>query len=163
MTIQYRKGFRIIAVLLAVAFVQAVVQLSFAIPASAQQFIARLTTTGNQPVTVNNASAASGANLLTGATIETPAAVRATIDLGALGTVELQPNSSIKLDFNDSGNVRAKVLRGCVVMKKSGPGSGEVYTGEGSSEKTRSNRKGLGFCYAAGGTLKVFKKLTHSP
>lgn len=140
---------------LAFALVQVCIQLSFAAPATApavpQQFIARLTTTGNQPITVNNASASSGASLLTGATIETPAAVSATIDLGALGTVELQPNSSIQLDFDDSGNVRVKVLRGCVVIKKSGPGSGEMYTAEGASEKTNSNRKGMGFCYLNGG------------
>jgi hypothetical protein len=90
---------------------------------------------------------------LTGATIETPADVSATVDLGALGTVELQPNSSIQLDFDDSGNVRVKVLRGCVLVKKSGPGQAEIYTAEGASEKTNSNRKRMGFCYVPGGTL----------
>ncbi len=144
---------RAIAVFLAFALLQVCIQLSLAAPVSAapaapQQFIARLTTTGNQPITVNGASAASGASLLTGATIETPAGVSATIDLGALGTVELQPNSSIQLDFDDSGNVRVKILRGCVVMKKSGQGTGEVYTGEGSSEKTSGGA--LPFCYVNG-------------
>src|SRR5882672_9048079 len=158
MTKQRRNTSRATAVFLAFALVQVCIQLSFAAPATApvvvpQQFIARLTTTGNQPITVNNASAASGASLLTGATIETPAAVSATIDLGALGTVELQPNSSIQLDFDDNGNVRVKVLKGCVVMKKSGKGVGEVYTAEGASEKTNGNRKGMAFCYAGGGTL----------
>lgn len=150
MTKQRRSISKAIAVFLAVALVQICVQLSFAAPVP-QQFIARLTTTGNQPITVNGASAASGASLLTGATIETPAAVSATIDLGALGTVELQPNSSIQLDFDDSGNIRVKVLRGCVVIKKNGPGEAEVYTAEGASEKTNSNRKGMGFCYLNGG------------
>jgi len=116
-----------------------------------QQFIARLTTTGNQPITVNGSSAASGATLLTGATIETPADVSATIDLGALGTVELQPNSSVQLDFDDNGNVRVKVLRGCARLNKRGNGVGELYTAEGASEKTNDNRKGLGFCYLNGG------------
>ncbi|MEP6569148.1 MAG: hypothetical protein ABJC10_05180 [Acidobacteriota bacterium] len=156
MTKQRRSASSATAVFLAFALVQVFIQLSFAAPATApavvpQQFIARLTTTGNQPITVNGASAASGASLLTGATIETPAAVSATIDLGALGTVELQPGSSIQLDFDDNGNVRVKVLRGCVVMKKNGPGTGEVYTAEGASEKTNSKRKGMGFCYLNGG------------
>lgn len=156
MTTQRRRGFPTIAAFLAIALTQVFTQLSFAAPASApavvpQQFIARITTTGNQPITVNNASAASGASLLTGATIETPAAVSATIDLGAFGTVELQPNSSIQLDFDDDGNVRVKILRGCVVMKKNGKGVGEVYTAEGASEKSNNNRKGLAFCYANGG------------
>lgn len=151
MIMQRRKGSRTIAVFLAVALVHVFMQLSFAAPAIPQQFIARLTTSGNQPITVNGASAASGASLLTGATIETPAAVSATIDLGALGTVELQPNSSIQLDFDDSGNVRVKVLRGCVMMRKRGNGVGEIYTAEGASEKTNNNRSGMGFCFANGG------------
>lgn len=150
-----RGSSRAIAVFLALALVQVFTQLSFAAPATGpvvpQQFIARLTTTGNQPITVNGASAASGASLLTGATIETPAATSATIDLGALGTVELQPNSSVQLDFADDGTVRVKVMRGCVVIKKNGPGAAEVYTAEGASEKTNSNRKGMAFCYANGG------------
>ena len=156
MTKLRRSSSRATAVFLAFALVQVCIQLSFAAPATApavvpQQFIARLTTTGNQPITVNGASAASGASLLTGATIETPAAVSATIDLGALGTVELQPGSSIQLDFDDNGNVRVKVLKGCVVIKKKGPGEAEAYTAEGASEKTNNNRKGMGFCFLNGG------------
>jgi len=151
MTKQRRFYSRATAVFLAFALVQVCIQLSFAAPVVPQQFIARLTTSGNQPITVNGASAASGASLLTGATIETPAAVSATIDLGALGTVELQPNSSIQLDFDDNGNVRVKVLRGCVTMRKSGKGVGEIYTAEGASEKTNSNRSGMGFCFVNGG------------
>lgn len=156
MTKQRRNASRATAVFLAFALVQVCIQLSFAAPGTApavvpQQFIARLTTTGNQPITVNNASASSGATLLTGATIETPAATSATIDLGALGTVELQPNSSIQLDFADDGTVRVKILKGCVVIKKKGPGEAEAYTAEGASEKTNGNRKGMGFCYLNGG------------
>ena len=152
MTKQRRYGSRATAGFLTLALLQICIQLSFAAPTVVpQQFIARLTTTGNQPITVNNASAASGATILTGATIETPADVSATIDLGALGTIELQPNSSIQLDFDDNGNVRVKVLRGCVTVNKSGPNEAEMYTAEGASEKTNSNRRALGFCYLNGG------------
>ena len=151
MTKQRRFGSRVTAGFVTLALLQLCIQLSFAAPVVPQQFIARLTTTGNQPITVNNASAASGATILTGATIETPADVSATIDLGALGTIELQPNSSIQLDFDDNGNVRVKILRGCVKINKSGPGEAEAYTAEGASEKTNSNRKAMGFCYLNGG------------
>jgi hypothetical protein len=158
MTKRRRLPSKATAVFLAFALVQICIQLSFAAPASSsgpvvvpQQFIARLTTTGNQPITVNGASAASGATILTGANIVTPDGTSATIDLGALGTVELQPNSEIQLDYDDTGNVRVRVLRGCVVIKKKGPGEAEAYTAEGASEKTNSNRKGMGFCYLNGG------------
>src|SRR4030095_3556145 len=155
MTNQRRSTSRALAVFLAFALVQVCIQLSFATPTVPQQFIARLTTTGNQPITVSGTSAASGASLLAGATIETPAAVSATIDLGALGTIELQPNSAIQLDFDDSGNVRVKILRGCALLTKKGPGKAEAYTAEGASEKTNSNKKGLGFCYLNGGLSPI--------
>jgi hypothetical protein len=99
---------------------------------------------------VNGASATSGASILTGATIETPDAVGASIDLGPLGVVELDPNSTIELVFADDGSVRVKVLRGCARVNKRGAGEAEMYTAEGASEKTNSNRRGLGFCYVNG-------------
>ena len=157
MSLRQQKGYKAIAVFLAFAFAQVYVQTSFAGPGATkvsvpapQRFVARLTIRGGPSATVNGASASSGATILTGATIETPDQVSATLDLGPLGTVDLQPNSAIQLDFDDSGNVRVKVLRGCVTIKKKGPGEAEAYTAEGSSEKTSSNRKGMGFCYLDG-------------
>src|SRR6185503_21251694 len=93
-----RGAIKILAILMAVSLSQLYVQIGMA-----QQFIARLTTTGNRPITVNNASATSGASILTGATIETPDGVGASIDLGPLGVVELEPNSIIELTFADDG------------------------------------------------------------
>lgn len=155
MTNQRRYGYRATAAFLAIALLQICIQMSFAAPNVApQQFIARLTTTGNQPITVNNASAATGATILTGATIETPADVSATIDLGALGTIELQPNSLVQLDFDDNGNVRVKVMRGCVKMNKKGNGVGEIYTAEGASEKN-NGKNAAGFCYLNGGLNSI--------
>lgn len=160
MTNQRRYGSRVTAAFLTVALLQLCIQLSIAAPVVPQQFIARLSTSGNQPITVNGASAASGATILTGATIETPADTSATIDLGALGTIELQPNSSVQLDFDDNGNVRVKVMRGCVRVNKKGPGEAEMYTSEGSSEKTNNNRKALGFCYLNGGLNPISQTAT---
>jgi hypothetical protein len=157
MSLRQRKGFKAIAVFLAFAFAQVYVQTSFAGPGATrvsmplpQRFVARLTIRGGPSATVNGASASSGATVLTGATIETPDQVSATLDLGPLGTVELQPNSAIQIDFSDDGNVRVKVLRGCVAIKKRGPGEAEAYTAEGASEKTNNKRKAMGFCYAQG-------------
>jgi len=140
-----RGAIKILAILMAVSLSQLYVQVGMA-----QQFIARLTTTGNRAITVNGASAASGASLLTGATIETPDGVGASIDLGPLGVVQLEPNSKIELAFNDDGTVRVKLVNGCAKVNKRGPGEAEVYTAEGASEKTNSNRKGLGFCFMSG-------------
>ena len=76
-----------VAIILAFTFTQ--VYVSAALPAPnpgpvvpQQTLTARLTTKNNQPITVNGNSAGTGATILTGATIETPDQVGATIDLG---------------------------------------------------------------------------------
>jgi hypothetical protein len=120
-----------------------------------QQLIARLVTQNNQPITVNGAATGSGSTIVTGATIETPDQVSATIDLGAGGVVEVGPNSVIKLDFDQNGNVRVKVVRGCAVTKKKQnvlPGEMEVYT-DTDSIKTNKDRKQAGGCILPTGQL----------
>jgi hypothetical protein len=121
-----------------------------------QRLSAILTTRGNRPITVNGASAASGATILTGATIETPDNVSAVIDLGDAGVVELQPNSTIQLDFDANGNVRVKQIKGCAVVRRKAnvlpDATSEIYTDQ-ASEKTDKNRKQLGFCLLPNGTL----------
>jgi hypothetical protein len=117
-----------------------------------QQFIARLTTTGNQPITVNGASAASGANLLTGATIETPAGVGATINLGSLGELEIEPGSELTLEFDHNGNVvKVTLRRGCTRLRTNQNVNGQVDTPDGKSTKSDSRRRAA-VCFLVGGS-----------
>ena len=99
-----RKGFRMIAVVLTLAMTQAFIQLSFAAPSSTAfprtQLLARLTTKGNQPITVNGISATSGDNVANEAIIETPANVDASVDLGPLGSIDIAPGTRIKLEYD---------------------------------------------------------------
>jgi hypothetical protein len=118
---------------------------------------ARLITKNNQPITVNGNNAATGGTILTGATIETPDQVSATIDLGDAGTVELQPNSKIQLDYDVNGNVRVKALRGCAIVRKKTnvlPGEMEIYT-DSATEKTDKKRRHMGFCLLPNGQLSA--------
>lgn len=119
-----------------------------------QQFIARLTTTGNRAISVNGASAASGASLLTGATIETPAGVGATIDLGELGVLDIAPNSELTLEFDPSGNgnVKVKLRRGCVVLKTKKNVIGQIDSPEGPAATTDPNtsRRKIDVCFLLG-------------
>ena len=120
-----------------------------------QQIVARLTTKNNQPITVNGNQAGTGATILTGATIETPDQVSGVIDLGNAGVIEVQPNSTIKIDFDENGNVRVKVIRGCAVTRKKTnvlPGEMEIYTDQ-ASEKTDKKRRHLGGCILPNGQL----------
>src|SRR5947209_5754041 len=158
-----RKALRAAATFLAFCFAQVYVHgalLDSPTNASVPQRLitARLTTKNNQPITVNGNPVGTGATLLTGATVETPDQVSATIDLGDAGVVELQPNSQIKLDFDENGNVRVKVIRGCAVTRKKTnvlPGEMEIYTDK-ASEKTDKKRRHMGFCILPDGGLSSF-------
>ena len=157
------KAVRSLVVILAFTFAQVYVSaaLPAPIPGAAvpqQTLTARLTTKNNQPITVNGNSAGTGATILTGATIETPDQVGATIDLGDAGIVELEPNSLIKLDFDINGNVRVKVIRGCAATRKKTnvvnelPGEMELYT-DVDSIKTDKKRRHAGGCILPNGQL----------
>lgn len=155
MSTRQRKGFKAIAVFLALAVAQVYVQLSFAeatLPGSPvalpQQFIARLTTTGNQPISVNGASAISGANVLTGATIETPPGVAATVDLGSLGKLDIAPGTKVKLDFDcsagpDNCEVKATVFSGCVILSTKKGTHGQVDN-EQQQKAGETDKRGAG-------------------
>ena len=115
-----------------------------------QLVIARLTTSGNQPITVNGASASTGANLVTGATIETPAGVGATINLGSLGELEIEPGSELTLEFDHSGNlVKVNLRRGCAKLKTKQNVNGQIDTPDGKSTKTDNNNRKAAACYLA--------------
>jgi hypothetical protein len=159
MNLRRKKAVVSIAIFGAFAFAQIYVQ--GALPATTpvvapqRQITARLTTRNNQPITVNGNQVGTGATLLTGATIETPDQVGGTIDLGDAGVVEIQPNSTIKLDFDENGNVHVKVIRGCAVTRKKTnvlPGEMELYTDQ-ASEKTDKKRRHLAGCLLPNGQL----------
>lgn len=156
-----RKALKALAVFLAFSFAQVCVQAGLPSPAAAPgtpqhpPVTAKLITKNNQPITVNGNSLGTGGTLLTGATVETPDQYGATIDLGDAGVIELQPGAKIQLDFDENGNVRVKVLRGCAVAKKKTnvlPGEIEFYT-DTASEKTDKKRRHMGFCLCPGGGL----------
>ena len=158
MNLKQQKAFKALAVFLAFSFAQVYVQTSFADPSGTgtlvplpQQFVARLATRGNQPITVNGASASGGATILTGAVIETPDQVGATINLGSLGTLDIAPNTKLTLEFDQNGNVKVKLISGCVILKTKKNTNGEVEVPTGSAGKTDKKKGGvLDVCFPAG-------------
>jgi hypothetical protein len=119
-----RNGSRAIAALLLFS----VTQIGLATRATAvpQQFIARLTTRNNQPITVNGLSATTGASIVTGATIETGADQSATVNLGSLGTLDIAPNTKLVLTYDDQGNVKALIIYGCAILTAKKKTKGEI-------------------------------------
>jgi hypothetical protein len=159
MTRRHTKALKAVVVFLAFSFAQVYVLAGLPAPApgAPQRLISgRLTTKGGQPITVNGTTAASGATILTGATIETPDQVSAVIDLGDAGVIELKPGSKIQLDYDANGNVRVKQLKGCVVVRRKANvlpnATTEVYTDQ-ASEKTNQSRNHMGFCLLPNGSL----------
>ncbi|MGA9996098.1 MAG: hypothetical protein WBP93_11830, partial [Pyrinomonadaceae bacterium] len=155
MTSKHRKFFSAVAIftLFAVSqvYVQANLLTTSAAAPSAQAITAKLTTRGSQPIMVNGSSTNSGSTILTGATIETPDGVGATIDLGPLGKLELAPNTTVQLDFSD-GNVKVKLIKGCAILRTKKNTEGEMETDQGSAGKTDKSKAGvLDYCMPPGG------------
>ncbi|HKR60094.1 MAG TPA: hypothetical protein VJS64_10180 [Pyrinomonadaceae bacterium] len=125
MRFQQSKRLKAVAAFLMFAVVQISVQFGFAetgpnapLPVP-QQFIARLRTRGNNPITVNGNSAASGASLVTGALIETGADSSATIDIADF-TLDVAPNTRLRLDYDDQGRVKVFLISGCAIARSRG-------------------------------------------
>src|SRR5215510_12506295 len=154
-----RKGYTAIAALLFFAIAQIGVQVGFAEPTTPttptpvpQQFIARLATRNNQPITVNGSSATTGASIVTGATIETGADTSATVNLGPLGTLDIAPNTKLILTYDENGNVKATVIAGCAVLTAKKKTTGEVATPQGGSHGKTDPKTGgvIEICFPPG-------------
>jgi hypothetical protein len=187
-----QKSFKVIALLLAVGIMQASAQLCFAQPAflasaafPQPQLLARLTTKGNQPITVNGTSATSGDSVANEAIIETPANVDASVDLGPLGSIDIAPGTRIKLEYDGacipgSGSasgpslqcgVKVTVFAGCITSHYKSGSYHQAVTDQQSvikdSDKSRKSAGSFNTCIggppagaaAAGGGLSTAAKV----
>ena len=136
-----------IALLVAVAMAQIYLPVSLAglagnAGASSPQATAVLSTGGNQPISVNGASAMSGATIVSGAMIETPAQVGATVNFPGHFSLEIGGNARLSLEFSDN-TVKVTVIRGCVELDTKKGTSGEVVNEMGQTlGKTNSDKDG---------------------
>ncbi len=160
MNLKHNKASKAVAALVLFAITQVGVQIGFAAPATSttanapipQQFIARLTTRNNQPITVNGNGATTGASILTGATIETGADQSATVNLGPLGTLDIAPNTKLVLTYDDNGNVKATIIFGCAILAAKKKAKGEVATEQGGTAGKTDPATGgiLDICFPPG-------------
>ena len=86
---------------LAAAILASSSMLALAAPGKAE--MGELIVSGGSAVTVNGETANTGRTVFSSNTITTPADSGATVNLGKLGQVELAPNSSMSLSFNETG------------------------------------------------------------
>src|SRR6266481_3236971 len=115
-----------------------------------------LTTKGNRPITVNGAQVMSGATIVAGSIIETPDLVGGTISLGSLSNLEVGPNTKLSIDFDENGNMRVNLVRGCATVRTKQNVLGQVDTVQGVAGKTDPKRKGfLSVCFPLGAAAPI--------
>jgi hypothetical protein len=135
------------ALLLALAIVQLYLPVSLAganpnanVSASVpQQASAILTTAGNKPISVNGANAISGATILTGAAVETPDQIGATINLPAHYSLEIFPKAKLTMEFDAKG-IKVNLIQGCVVLHTKKGTTGEIDTARGVAATADGSR-----------------------
>lgn len=143
MNITRTRVARVIALLLTFLLTQILLGLTFAAPGAADkrsdvpfpQATAVLTTQSNKPISVNGASATSGATILNGAMIETPDGVSASVTIPGQGALMIPANAKLTLEFSH-GQVRVMLLQGCVVLNTKKATTGEVDNANGVIGKT---------------------------
>jgi hypothetical protein len=92
----------------------------------------------NQSALVNGTSATTGTTIFSGTQLQTPDGVGATVSLGALGRISIDPNTLLTLTF-DKENVDVKVSAGNAVLTTNTGVEGTLTTAEGMKLKTNSN------------------------
>ena len=107
-----------------------------------QEATGSLTTQDNKPVMVNGAATVGGLTIVTGASIETPDGVGATVNLGSLGSLQIEPNSKLILEFQ-KGSVKVMLLQGCVTLRTKRGTSGEVDNRQGTIGTSSAGKDGV--------------------
>jgi hypothetical protein len=102
-----------------------------------------LITSGKRAILVNGINAVTDATVMSGAAIETPPGVSATINLGGLGRLEIAQSTSLKLDFSDA-KIRVTLFKGCVILRARGTTTGTIETPNGVVGGTKDSSKGDG-------------------
>lgn len=95
----------------------------------------RLTTSGNQPVTLNGNLTHSGTTVLSGAQLQTPVGVEASVQLGRIGLLRLAPETSLTLNFDDE-SIDVTLSSGSATLTTNEGFNGSITTPDGKTERT---------------------------
>jgi len=143
---QRRKQFGAIGLLLTLVASQTYVQANLAVTNAnhvdsgqgGDQLSGRLVTRGNNPITVNGNSARSGDTIFSGAQIQSPSGVGATVQLSPLGSVDIAPNTSLRLTF-EAKRITVNLTQGCLILRSNRGVVGTINTPQGTSEQTKGS------------------------
>jgi len=149
MKLERKNAPTIVALILIFAVTQIYLGLAFAAAPSVttarvipQQISGILTTQGNKAITVNGASATTGATILNGAVIETPDGLTATISIPGHGVLTIAANSRLTITLDQSGGIQVNLSQGCAVLHTSKGTSGEIDNAQGVIGKSDPAKDG---------------------
>jgi hypothetical protein len=103
---------------------------SVSVSSGPQQTGAILTTAGNRQVNLNGSPAVSGATVMTGASIETPDQVGASMTIPGHFSLDISVNTNVRVDFTTNG-IKVNLIKGCVVLHIVKGTTGEITTSKG--------------------------------
>lgn len=114
----------------------------------------QLFTRGNQPILVNGVQTNSGATIMSGAMIQTPDLVGATVVLGLLGNLDIAPNTKLTVEFGRDGKVKVTLIEGCVILRLNRGNYGAIHNEAGnkiaSNDPVRMEEASLDVCLPKG-------------
>jgi hypothetical protein len=96
-----------------------------------EMLLGKLTTRSNKQILLNGSEAITGATILSGAQLQTPAGVTATVSLPKLGSVNIAPNSDVNLTFSE-GTVKVNVASGDATLSTVNGVNGSVLAANGT-------------------------------
>lgn len=99
--------------------------------AGTDKIAGELLVSGSNTVKVNGEAAESGRSIFSSSTIATPQDASAVINLGKVGKIELAPNTTMSLSFNEKG-ITGNLVSGRVTVLNSSD-SVNIKTAEGKS------------------------------
>jgi hypothetical protein len=97
-----------------------------------------LATLGDRLILVNGNSVRSGATIFTGAQIETPDNVSASLQLWPLGRLEIAPHTSLQLNYQTK-QINVNLLQGCAVLTTYSGVEGTLALPQGIVKRTGPN------------------------
>lgn len=110
----------------------------------------KLITSGKNLIQVNGNPSPAGTTIFSGAQLVTPVGAAASVDLGSLGILELQPNTKLTLVFNET-NIDVKIFFGCAALTVySLKINGSITAPHGDTLRTTPDRRRLDVCYKEG-------------
>jgi hypothetical protein len=133
-----QKGYSLKSKALAIVMALALSHISLIVAWAAPQITGKLITSGNLPITVNGNSSQGGSSILSGAVVETPDNVSATIQIGDLGEVELAPGTLAVIEFTGN-NVKVTLKRGCAALTTNKGTTGSVVNDQNKVYATNSS------------------------